>query len=197
MRTTNTTSCQLGKCIPIPPPSSFKQSVVSSYAKTYKTGILVETGTFLGEMVSACRGRFRKIYSVELDNDLAARAKQIFVSCPDVTIIQGDSSDILPHILTKINEPVLFWLDGHYSGGFTSKGKLNTPVLQELTHIIRHQVKQHVILIDDARCFNGSDDYPALEDLKELVSDKLPQSIIEVYDDIIRITPDPKEFNLL
>lgn len=180
----------------IPPPPAFKQFVVKSYAKTYKTKILIETGTFLGEMVFACKDNFGHIYSVELDNKLAHTAKLKFSSFSNICIIEGDSSVELPAILEKIMEPALFWLDGHYSGGFTARGKINTPVLQEFTHIIRHHIKQHVILIDDARCFNGTEDYPSLEELSHIVRSKLPQSVFEVRDDIIRITPDPKEFNL-
>jgi hypothetical protein len=180
----------------IPPPPDFKQFLVKRYAKIYKTRILVETGTFLGEMVFACKNNFNRIYSIELDNKLAARAKFNFKSFSNITIIEGDSSVELPAILEKVMEPALFWLDGHYSGGFTAKGKFNTPVLQELTHIIRHHIKQHVILIDDARCFDGTDDYPCLEEMKDLISNRLPQSDFEVKNDIIRITPDSKEYNL-
>ena len=74
--------------------------------------------------------------------------------------MHGDSGEILPELLNNINEPILFWLDGHYSAGNTSKGSLNTPIIKELVTIFQHPIKQHIILIDDARLFNGADDYP-------------------------------------
>ena len=86
-----------------------------------------------------------------------------------------------------MNEPCLFWLDGHYSEGITAKGQLNTPILAELNHILNHSIKDHVILIDDARCFNGLDDYPTIDELKKIIVDKKPALQFSVADDIIRI----------
>ena len=54
---------------------------------------------------------------------------------PHVTIFQGDSATVLPKLLATIQEPCLFWLDGHYSGGITALGKSITPILDELQTI--------------------------------------------------------------
>ena len=101
--------------------------------------------------------------------------------------MQGDSSKVLPELLDKIKKPCLFWLDGHYSGGITGKGDLNTPILNELKSIFSHQIKDHVILIDDARCFTGEEDYPTIKALKEFVIKNRPDWVFEVRNDIIRI----------
>jgi hypothetical protein len=186
----------ISKGSPVPPPPLYKQLLVREYGKAYKIKILVETGTFLGEMILACHDNFDRIYSIELDKSLFVNATENFRSMGHIKILQGDSSVELPGVLSKIMLPALFWLDGHYSGGFTAKGKTNTPILKELTHIIRHPVKNHVILIDDARCFNGTEDYPSIEELKEMIDNNLPQSVFEVRNDIIRITPDLTEFNI-
>ena len=94
---------------------------------------------------------------------------------------------VLPSLLTLIREPCLFWLDAHYSEGITVKSDLNTPILEELKHIFAHTIRGHVILIDDARCFTGREDYPTGEELKLFVAKKRPGWIFEVKDDIIRI----------
>ena len=94
---------------------------------------------------------------------------------------------ILPEILNEIEDPCLFWFDAHYSLGNTARGEKETPVLEELKHIFKHPIEKHVILIDDARCFIGQNDYPALKELKELVLNRYPRSIFEVEDDIIRV----------
>jgi hypothetical protein len=52
----------------------------------------------------------------------------------------------------------LFWLDGHFCGGVSAHGDKGTPILEELNLILSHRVKEHVILIDDARLFNGTFD---------------------------------------
>jgi hypothetical protein len=99
----------------------------------------------------------------------------------------GNSSKVLPKIIKEIEEPCLFWLDAHYSEGITVKGDKETPIMEELNHIFSHSIKDHVILIDDARCFTGINDYPSIEELKHFVLNKFPKHRFNVKDDIIRI----------
>jgi len=61
--------------------------------------------------------------------------------------------------------------------------------MSELRNISRHPIKKHVILIDDARCFDGTYDYPTLVELEKIAGDYWPGSSFEVRDDIVRITP--------
>ncbi len=172
---------------PVPPPHIVKEIVVKEYARRFCIRLLVETGTFQGAMIRATRESFDRIYSIELDENLYQRAKNEFSDFDHITIIHGDSSDILPRLLPEITEPCLFWLDAHFSGEITARGTLLTPIKQELTQIFNHPIKDHVILIDDARLFNGQNDYPTLEELRHLVLNRLPDGILAVEDDIIRI----------
>ena len=125
--------------------------------------------------------------SIELDFDLFHNAKNKFAHEKKITIYHGDSGILLEKVLTDIEEPCLFWLDGHYSEGITAKGELNTPIINELTHIFNHSIDNHIILIDDARCFTGEDDYPTLKFLQDFVNDKNPNLQFKVENDIIRI----------
>lgn len=179
----------LSKGKPVPPPHTIKSSIVKEYAKRFSLSVFVETGTYAGDMVYAVRKTFEKIYSIELDETLCKKAVRRFDKAPHVEIVQGDSAAVLPDLLTRINSPCLFWLDGHYSGGITAKGALETPVLQELTYIFDHHVKTHVVLIDDARCFVGNADYPTLEMLKDFTARNRPDWEFSVKDDIIRLSP--------
>ncbi|MGV8058365.1 MAG: hypothetical protein AB2L12_10135 [Smithellaceae bacterium] len=171
---------------PIPAPHLVKQEIVKHYAETYRPNILIETGTFRGEMVDACTTLFRRIYSIELSKELSQEAVDRFSNQKQISIIQGDSGNILPEILLKIDEPCLFWLDGHYSGGVTAKGNKETPILQELMAILNHHIDHHIILIDDARCFNGQNDYPTIKELKDMVLSYRPDWFFEVDYDVIR-----------
>ena len=58
----------------------------------------------------------------------------------------------------KLEEPTLFWLDGHYSGGVTARGSKETPILDEVDKILSTKESRHVLIVDDARCF-GTDPY--------------------------------------
>ena len=174
---------------PVPIPHWVKQQAIKQYAKQFSLNVLVETGTYLGTMINATKDNFHHIYSIELDHELYVRAQKRFARFPHITLFKGDSSDVLPVILRQISSPALFWLDGHYSGGITAKGTLDTPIMQELRHILEHPVNGHVILIDDARDFTGQHDYPLLEELDNYVRSHFSDHIVEVRDDMIRILP--------
>ena len=137
-------------------------------------------------MIDKCKTVFSKIYSIELGLHLFESAKTKFAQYSHIQILHGDSSLLLQDVLKNIDRPALFWLDGHYSEGITAKGELNTPIVSELTHIFKHSEK-HVILIDDARCFVGKDDYPTLNELKNLMKNDNRYKNFFVENDIIRI----------
>jgi len=148
---------------------------------------LIETGTYSGQMVEAMRQHFSRVVSIELGEEWYRRAAKRFAACPTVEIVHGDSAMMLPGILAGLHEPALFWLDGHYSGGTTARGEIDTPIVRELEHILGHSVKGHVVLIDDARDFTGSGDYPTVDAVERTVRHAWPRASFGVAEDIIRI----------
>ncbi len=176
------------KGCPVPPPHIVKQLTIIEYQEKFKYNILVETGTYLGDMVAAQRKNFNTIYSIELGVALYKKAKAKFKNNKNVIILQGDSGKVLPHVLSEINEPAIFWLDGHYSAGITAKGDKECPIFEELDAIFHCRKFNHIILIDDARCFTGVGDYPTIEKLTEYVKEKQESYQVEVKHDIIRFT---------
>jgi hypothetical protein len=165
-----------------------KENVVLAYARSFGTDILVETGTFQGEMVSAMRNRFEQIYSIELHPELHQRAAERFRRFSHINLVKGDSAQILPRIAAEIQESCLFWLDAHYSGGITARGEVDTPVSVELETVLKRR-QSDVVLIDDSFDFNGSNGYPTLEELEGAVRGARPDYDFTVSDYIIRITP--------
>lgn len=170
---------------PSPPPHSFKQQQILDYV-TQKSNVVVETGTNSGSTTAFLSRYVKQVYSIELSRDLYELAQAKFASNKSIILFHGDSSDLLPKILSSISEPIIFWLDGHYSGEGTAKGTFSTPILGELEAIFTHPLKEHVILIDDARCFTGSGDYPSIDTLKELASHN-QYKCFYVLNDVIRI----------
>jgi hypothetical protein len=148
--------------------------------------VLVETGTFLGDMVEAMKRHFDKIYSIELSEELFGKAKHRFASESHITLIHGDSGKALEEVMKELTQPTLFWLDGHYSAGITAKGEMDTPICEELKHILNARPLGHVIIIDDARAFGNDPAYPRVEELREFVGSKR-ESVMTVEDDTIRI----------
>ena len=173
---------------PIPPPAFIKQRCVKEYGRRFSLSTLIETGTAGGYMISATKNTFARIISIELDPTLYQLAKERFSGFDHIQILQGNSQHVLPDVLASIQQPCLFWLDAHYSGSGTAKGNLETPIMGELQCILDHPMKDHVILIDDARCFVGQNDYPTIREVRELIAGCRGQAwVFLVKDDIIRI----------
>jgi hypothetical protein len=181
----------------IPDYSTKRKIILSEAIKFNRSEVFIETGTFMGNTVAFLEKSFDKLYSIELSKDLALKAAKRFEGIRNVTIIQGDSTTEIARLLSTLNTPVLFWLDGHYSSEFwegdeyiiTAKGEKATPILEELTQISNHSIKNHLILIDDARLFKGENDYPKLSILKDFVCKQFPNYSFKVKNDIIRILP--------
>jgi hypothetical protein len=174
---------------PIPPPYALKRRTVWEYAQRYGISVLVETGTFQGDMMYFAKSRFAKAYSIELDPGLYRANRERFSGSPSIELIEGDSGVELPKLVTRLTQPTLFWLDGHYSGPGTACGVQEAPIAQEMACIFDHPIRDHVILIDDAREFTGRAGYPTIPELQGWVKQQRPEFGFEVLYDIIRITP--------
>ena len=118
----------------------------------------VETGAYHGDGIHSliqC-GHFSAIHSIELMPKWVAHCKERFAAHPNVHIHEGDSATVLEQMVqTNVlpNEPVLFYLDAHYSGGETAGDSTDNgcPVLRELQAIAKRNVKGDIIFIDDMR----------------------------------------------
>lgn len=113
--------------------------------------VYVETGLFRGDGIQAALGHFEEIHGIELDPIFHADVRDRFLDTPNVSIHLGDSAKAISYLY--INEPALFFLDAHYSGGKTAYGAIEDkgcPVLRELKEIGKREYPD-VIVIDDMR----------------------------------------------
>ena len=172
------------------PPHAVKVETVLACARRHGIRRLVETGTFEGEMVRKVRGAFASLVTIELSPALAAEARRKLEPYSGITVLDGDSAEILPRVLAELRDPALFWLDGHYSGGATARGALETPLLEELRVIAAHArgVPGHVVLIDDARLL-GTGDYPTRDRVEAILGETMRGYRLTIEDDIARWEP--------
>tara|TARA_B110000263_G_C15148982_1_gene436932 strand:+ start:169 stop:786 length:618 start_codon:yes stop_codon:yes gene_type:complete len=175
---------------PCPPPSLHKQVVILDYAKKYNIKILVETGTYRGDMLQATKGYFDILYSIELSKNLYSDAKSRFLYDSNINLIQGDSGAKIKEVLKILKQPAIFWLDGHYSSGDTALGDKRTPILDELDNIFNSNHYDHIILIDDARVFGYEKDYPTIDQLVSFIKTNKKKYLIEIKYDCIRLIPE-------
>jgi hypothetical protein len=170
---------------PPPPPGHVKRTLLHTYARCCDIRVFVETGTYYGDTLAALRNTFDELHSIELDRGLYRQAVTRFARDSRIKLWHGDSGDMLAHVVQAIYRPALFWLDGHYSGEGTARGILCTPISRELAHIGRHALKDyHLIIIDDARSFDGTDNYPTVEELGSYVA-SLGLTVVRISDDMI------------
>jgi hypothetical protein len=168
-------------------PDVLKRHVIASYARLYKLGTFVESGTYLGGTVAFMRRYCRQVYSVEFQPRLAKAAQERFAGDPTIRLFEGDSSKLMPGIVAELREPSLFWLDGHFAPGTARDGEVACPTLGEISAVLADTRFAHVVLVDDACDFRGEGGYPTLSELRQFVLSARPSATLEVKDDIVRI----------
>jgi len=167
-------------------PHLLKQRTVREYAQRHNLRILIETGTYYGEMVAAMKRNFDRIDSIEYDPQLAQRAIKKFSSWPHIQILQGDSQQLVPELLKTLSAPALFWLDAGYYGWAGLQGNKQR-LTSELEAILRHPVPGHILLMDDAHGLNGLNGAPTAEELMRRIEAEFPGRKATVQHDILRI----------
>jgi hypothetical protein len=176
---------------PVPPPAIVKHRTLRDYARGNSLRIFVETGTHRGDTLEAMRRHCEVLYSIELSDELFAKAKRRFDRCRNVELIHGDSGTSLRPLMARLDRATLFWLDAHYFeiDGHSARGQVDTPIREELECILDAPDLGHVIVVDDARLFGVDPSYPAIGELANRVLARRPAAGIAVADDMIRITP--------
>jgi len=174
---------------PSPPPDRIKYDTIVSYARRFRINILVETGTWKGDSVFALRHVFKEIHTIELAPELYQQAAQRFAHLPHIHCHFGDSATLLTKVAKDVTESTLFWLDGHFCAGSSARGDKDTPISEELNFLLQRDAGRNVVLIDDARLFNGEDNYPTLDTLRRHILERRPACHFNLENDIIRIAP--------
>ena len=112
---------------------SIDEGELKNYLKTaqYVPKVFVETGTYRGNTIMRVSHMFQSIHTIELSKKWYKYASKRLKGQSHVVCHQGDSAEVLSKLLQEIKEPVLIYLDAHYSGGETAFGKEEAPLLRE------------------------------------------------------------------
>ena len=176
-------------------PLNERAEVIRDYAERYDLRTLIETGSGDGITANNLAPHFERVFTVEISPHKYYGVWGALLHHRNVLPILGDSAEVLPHLLNHLNEPAVFWLDGHYDGGDSGRGREDTPVRSELFTIFANpRPRPNVILIDDARLFGTDPAYPDVEWVARRVDQWAtnggwPPYEVTVVDDIIRIVP--------
>jgi len=162
---------------------SLREDFLQDLARLFHADVFIESGTSYGGTTRVAKKIFKTVHTIELDEKFYKNVREKFFDDLNVFVYQGDSAAVLPKILSKMNNrQMLFWLDGHYSGGITAKGTSNTPVMQELQAIKDAGITDAVILVDDLSCFQ-----PDMQEIPE-VAQGYP-TVAQLRDAIVSINP--------
>lgn len=173
---------------PDSPPKLIKYEIIRNRTRTLNLETAVETGTYLGDFVAYIEGSMTNIYSIGISPSLYERAKKRFQKHPNVHLELGDSRTVLPGVLALIDAPSLFWLDAHYSGGITLGDPSKSPIMEELGMILDHSLTHgldHLVMIDDAGDFVGTNGHPTIPEVDNFVKTHAPSWAVGVRDGMI------------
>lgn len=178
-----------------PSPYYLKPMSIIYTMNKFSLNLMVETGTFMGDTTAIINNVGKKVITVELSDDLHRRATERFAGNDRICCMHGDSTTVLPQILRDLNEPALFWLDGHYSGGTTAEGEKYSPIAEELSALAETRRKKKdiidgsVIFIDDMRIFGISKDYPPVDTIIDFIRHNFPNHTFRIHNDCLRMEP--------
>jgi predicted O-methyltransferase YrrM len=164
-----------------------KRRMILAELRSRNLRTIVETGTFLGDTTYFLSSRGYRVITLEVDPLLANLARARFSGRDNVRAIEGDSAKLMPKLVPELDQPALFFLDGHYSGSGTGMGEQETPVVKEVEAILAGARDGSVVIIDDARCFGSRPDYPPLADFLMLLRNRGVGDAV-VKDDNIRFS---------
>jgi len=146
--------------------------------------IAVETGTYKGATTLKLCEEFNSVSTLEKSVIFFNIASVRLRHYPNVDLQLGDSAYQLLPLIPGSEIGCLFWLDAHFSGGFTAGEKSHCPLISELHQILPSRKPSNtIILIDDSRGLIGKSGWPLLSELIGLLSQNGFSSII--IDDVL------------
>lgn len=150
---------------------NFLKSLRDDYSKY---PCFVETGTFWGGTIFSVERFFHKLYTIEFSEKLYENTRRMY-NGTKIDFILGDSSIVFENLLPKIADKTIFFLDGHWSSGYTGKSAKDCPLVEEITHINNLFKNEAIIIIDDYRLFGKSVKTGHSEDWSDINKENLLQ----------------------
>jgi hypothetical protein len=158
----------------------------------------IETGTYRGDATAFATTLFPHVASIEVDPG-CHREASARLQGTGAHLILGDSRVELPKVVSELQGPALFWLDGHAGGGFHGPQD-DCPLLDELS-AIAGSPHEHFVLIDDARAFLAPppppfdpDKWPDLGEVITTIRGRIPYYCVSVIDLLICAPPAAKGY---
>ena len=105
----------------------------------------IETGTFLGKTAVWASNHFEKVSTIELSKKLYEETAGQYGNIQNIDFLFGDSRSLLAHIIPRIKNSAIFWLDGLWCGGDSYGDKDQCPLLAEIYEINKSSFNRPVL----------------------------------------------------
>lgn len=175
--------------------------LASALGAKFDIRLAIETGTYYGGGALQLAGIFDQVITIEHDPELHKFNVDTFGMIKKIQFMLGDSRGVFNQILPDIAEACLIVLDAHWFPTSPRSGyrqEVQCPVIGEINAIKKHlrTRRQSAIIIDDASMFLGSlkrpfdaAQFPSIVDVIRELSEAMPDSFIDVLDDVIVAAP--------
>ncbi len=149
-------------------------------ARKFNLKFFVETGTLVGSTTKWASVHFSQVTTIECSKEYAEIAIRNLKMCDNVKIILSKSELVLYEVLMSTHGLALVWLDAHWSRDLKyQRPEVICPVLDEIK-CVRTDGRNHVIMVDDVRLFNGKKGWPShIKMLQALSYDDREVSVID------------------
>lgn len=179
---------------------SIPESLVLNLVKNNNVKNFIETGTYKGNSSFWAAKHFDNVFTIELNKELYEETSSRKDAPKNIKFLHGNSKDVLPELVNKLDGQSIFWLDGHWCMGAGGKED-ECPLMNELMAISK--TKDSIILIDDARCFLGplppphnANDWPRIDEIFLLINNHFPSYTTTIVEDVIVAVPASVKQNL-
>jgi len=158
-------------------PNSFtKFLIIDRLRRDTGASAFIESGTFHGVTARRCASAFARVWTIELDRDLATRATQSLSDLANIRVLQGDVLERLPDIFDDpAATDAIVYLDGHFSGDGTARGSQAEPAVEALSVLARYLGRIKAVIIDDFRTFGVEPGFPLKSELLASIERHFPE----------------------
>jgi len=122
--------------------------IIQDIVKDY---FFIETGTFGGFTSVWASTVFKKVFTVELSEEMYNIVSNKYKYINNICFSQGNSVDFLKTLLPELGNSCVFWLDAHFSECGTAGGSQKHTLIDEINTINEYSLYKDFIFIDDFR----------------------------------------------
>lgn len=132
----------------------------------------IEAGTARGTTAARCSRVFKRVFTIELDTNLAIKSRQFLKQRRNVSVIEGDAQRAIPRIIEEHQlDRIVLFLDGHAPLGAPPSEVAAEPAIEVLGLLCEYRKRISGVIVDDFRNFGAAPGFPPRSSLLKAAED--------------------------